>query len=105
MIQALQRVIDTIICWTKWAVIEMINGIIGILNIVANVFVLVVNQALELLPDAPTSPQLVAPPGWLAAINYCIPLGTIGAEFVLLIGLWIIYRAVQTILAYLRLDF
>lgn len=96
--------VDAIICWIRWAVLELVGLLMGALNAIQSGFILAANAALSILPEDPGSVEGYADSSVLGLLNYIFPLTMIVTEFGLIMGAWILYRTVAWILGMARVN-
>lgn len=98
-------VIDTLVCWIRWAVKTAASYGLDAIEFIFDVFVEALNVMASVLPSDSVDGSGTIDGGILGAVNYVIPLGGITAQFSLLMTAWIAYRVYQWLLGFAKMDY
>lgn len=96
--------LETIICWIKWAVHAVGQTMLTVLDFVLSVLIVAVNAVIFFLPKDLTKPSGDLDGGMLGTLNYFVPLGIIVGQFGFIMVAWIIYRIYQWLLRWAKAE-
>lgn len=95
--------LDSIICTIRWAVAQIGNVMLEVVEFILTALIVAVNAVVSLLPNDPTG-EASAPSGAIAIFNYFIPMGAIVGQFSLVMTAWILYRLYQWLLRWAKAE-
>lgn len=96
--------LDTIICWIKWAVHAVGQTMLTVVDLILSALILAVNAIVWLLPNDPTGEAGSIDGGILGALNYFVPVGFIVGQFGVIMIAWMLYRLYQWLLRWAKAE-
>ena len=95
--------LNSIWCMVRWAVHEIGQTILTVIDFILTIFIVSVNAVVSLLPNDPTdAPHPIG--GALGMLNYFIPMEFIVSQFGLLMTAWILYRVYAWVLRWAKAE-
>ena len=88
ILQAIYDFLAQLVCWIMTALVLTLNVILGALGVI-------ITEAIDLLPDMPTTPtvpsQVEAVAGW---VNWFFPVSTALQFLTFIFGAWLLWQVV-----------